>query len=66
LKKHAEESVADAMMAKASERFPEKTPSTKEEYFYRDIFESHFTNPDAVQTVPFRPSIACSTPTSFR
>jgi len=66
LKKHADETVADGAMATARDRFPEKTPATKEEYLYRDIFAGHFASPDAVLTVPVGPSIACSTPTAFR
>jgi asparagine synthase (glutamine-hydrolysing) len=66
LKKHADETVADDAMAQARERFAEKTPATKEEYFYREIFAGYFPSPDAVRTVPVGPSIACSTPTAFR
>jgi len=66
LKRHAEEKVTDAMMADASSRFPEKTPASKEEYVYREIFEELFKSPAAVSTVPVGPSIACSTPTAFR
>jgi asparagine synthase (glutamine-hydrolysing) len=35
---------------------------SKEEYFYRSIFESHFPSETAAKTVPSVPSIACSTP----
>ncbi|HEY3305924.1 MAG TPA: asparagine synthase B [Candidatus Binatia bacterium] len=66
LKKHAEETISDDAMAQARERFPEKTPATKEEYFYREIFSDYFSSPDAAATVPVGPSIACSTPTAFR
>jgi asparagine synthase (glutamine-hydrolysing) len=66
LKRHVESAVTDEMMVKAKERFPTQTPSTKEEYFYREIFDSLFTNPKAALTVPVGPTIACSTPTAFR
>ena len=66
LKKQAQEMVSDAMFAHAKERFPVQTPSSKEEYLYRQIFESHFSNPTAPLTVPIGPTIACSTPTAFR
>ena len=62
LKAHAEQEVTDAMMSGAAERFPVKTPETKEGYLYRQIFESHFPSATAVNCVPFERSIACSTP----
>lgn len=66
LKKHVEAAVTDEMFARAAETFPEQTPSSKEGYFYRRIFDGFFTNPTAALTVPVGPSIACSTPTAFR
>ena len=53
-------------MANARHRFPSKTPPTKEAYWFRTIFEEHFTNPSAVELIPDGPSIACSTPTAIR
>lgn len=61
LKTHAEREVSDAMMAGAAERFPVKTPETKEAYVYRQIFEQHFPTATAVNCVPFERSVACST-----
>jgi len=66
LKGHAEEQVTDEMMAGAAQRFPQRTPSSKEGYLYRTIFDGIFKNPTACLTVPVGPSIACSTPTAFR
>ncbi|HEX9445791.1 MAG TPA: asparagine synthase B [Candidatus Binatia bacterium] len=66
LKKHVEAAVTDEMLARAAETFPEQTPSSKEQYYYRRIFDGFFTNPTAALTVPVGPSIACSTPTAFR
>jgi asparagine synthase (glutamine-hydrolysing) len=66
LKQQAEEKVSDAMLAQAAERFPVQTPSSKEGYLYRAIFDELFHNPTAALTVPVGPSIACSTPTAFR
>src|SRR5205085_6742839 len=66
LKHDAEEKVTDEMMADVAQRFPQQTPSSKEEYLYRTIFDSIFKNPTACLTVPVGPSIACSTPTAFR
>jgi len=37
------------------------TPPTKEAYYYRMIFESHYPSMSAVCTVPQTASIACST-----
>ncbi len=66
LKKHAEASVTDEMMANAKTRFPVQTPQSKEEYYYRQIFDSFFPCAAAALTVPVGPTIACSTPTAFR
>jgi len=66
LKKHTQHVITDKMMKKAIEKFPKQTPSTKEEYFYRQIFDEFFTCPSAALTVPIGPTIACSTPTAFR
>lgn len=60
LKEHAEKHVSDAMMDTAEYRFPHNTPSTKEAYYYRQLFESHYPSQAAVATVPGGPSIACS------
>jgi len=65
LKEHAEAHVSDAMMDTAQFRFHENTPVTKEAYYYRQIFESHFPSQAAVKTVPGGPSIACSTATAI-
>jgi len=61
LKAHAEAEVSDGMMRGASERFPVKTPLTKEAYLYRQLFESHFPMATAVNCVPYEASVACST-----
>src|SRR5229473_1129029 len=65
LKRQAEEKVTDEMMADVAQRFPQQTPTSKEGYLYRTIFDSIFKNPTACLTVPVGPSIACSTPTAF-
>jgi asparagine synthase (glutamine-hydrolysing) len=66
LKRHAEQEISDAMMRTARHRFPEKTPLTKEGYWYRSMFEAHFPNPAAIKLIPDGPSVACSTPTAIR
>ncbi|MDX9723122.1 MAG: asparagine synthase B [Myxococcota bacterium] len=66
LKAHAEAQVSELDMQKAAYRFPHNTPSTKEGYLYRAIFESHFPSAAAAACVPGGPSIACSTATAIR
>lgn len=53
--------VSDEQMAHAAERFPINTPMSKEEYYYRTIFEEHFPSESAAKSVPSVPSVACST-----
>ena len=45
-------------------RYPDNTPRTKEAYWYRTLFEQHFPQRSAVESVPGGPSVACSTPTA--
>jgi asparagine synthase (glutamine-hydrolysing) len=66
LKKQAEQQISDELMDAAAQRFPKQTPTSKEGYLYRTIFDGYFRNPTACLTVPVGPSIACSTPTAFR
>ncbi|MCO5608465.1 hypothetical protein L7F22_062675 [Adiantum nelumboides] len=61
IKAHAEKQVSDQMMANASFIYPYNTPTTKEAYFYRRIFEGLFPQNSARATVPGGPSVACST-----
>ena len=42
LKTLVETSVSDNQILQASHRFPAQTPRTKEEFYYRSIFEAHF------------------------
>ena len=65
LKALVEQHVTDDLMAHAQYRFPIQTPSTKEEYYYRSIFEEHYPSDQAALTVPSVPSIACSTPVAL-
>ncbi len=62
LKALANEKISDQQMANAKFRFPVNTPVTKEAYNYREIFESHFPHPSAIDCIPGGPSVACSTP----
>lgn len=61
LKKITSEAVTDEQMAHAAERFPINTPLSKEEYYYRSIFEEHFPSESAARSVPHEASVACST-----
>ncbi|GFY80277.1 asparagine synthetase 3 [Actinidia rufa] len=61
LKDHANLHVTDAMLSHAGFIYPENTPTTKEAYYYRTIFERFFPKNSARSTVPGGPSVACST-----
>ncbi|MFN7967052.1 MAG: asparagine synthase B [Acidobacteriota bacterium] len=66
LKAHAEQEVSDEMIRQAADRFPVKTPETKEAYFYRTLFEHHFPDPTCAACVPHERSVACSSPTALK
>lgn len=66
LKAEANNMVSDEDFAAAKERFPDKTPLTKEAFLYRQIFEKHFPQASARACVPDGPSIACSSPAAIR
>ena len=61
LKAQAESRVSEEDLARASTRFPINPPSTKEGYWYREMFEQHFPSASAAATVPGGKSVACST-----
>ncbi|KAJ8503814.1 hypothetical protein OPV22_004700 [Ensete ventricosum] len=61
LKAHAAEHVSGKMMQNAKHIYPHNTPTTKEAYYYRMIFERFFPQNSARLTVPGGPSVACST-----
>jgi len=46
-----ENAVSDAEFANASKLFPEDTPVTKEQFYYRQIFEDHFPGKCAQENV---------------
>ena len=60
LKQITSEAVSDAQMADAPKRFRINPPLTKEEYYYRSIFEELFPSESAAASVPSVPSVACS------
>jgi asparagine synthase (glutamine-hydrolysing) len=61
LKEVAENEISDLMFSSAINRFPYNTPTTKEGYRYRMIFEEKFPGEAAERTVPGGKTIACST-----
>ncbi|MHC1692358.1 MAG: asparagine synthase B [Sphaerochaetaceae bacterium] len=61
LRRMTSEQVSDGQFASASRRFAINTPSTKEEYYYRAIFASHFPSESAARCAPHEASVACST-----
>mmetsp|Transcript_43447 Transcript_43447/g.114540 ORF Transcript_43447/g.114540 Transcript_43447/m.114540 type:complete len:582 (-) Transcript_43447:58-1803(-) len=64
---HAEKIVSDQQLANAANRFPSKTPKTKEAYLYRDMFVKHFGDGNsATDTVSWQDSIACSSEVALR
>ncbi|KAM7256699.1 hypothetical protein ACFE04_012440 [Oxalis oulophora] len=61
LKAHAAKNVTDKMMKNAGHIFRHNTPTSKEGYYYRMIFEQFFPQNSALLTVPGGASVACST-----
>lgn len=49
-------------MKNANKYFPINPPQNKEEFYYRSIFQNHFSGNAAAMSVPSEPSVACSTP----
>ena len=58
LKEIGEKVVTNQMFVAATNRFPHNTPTTKEGYRYRMVFEEFFPGESAEKTVPFGKSIA--------
>jgi len=61
LKEVVNTEVSDEQLENAKFRFPLQTPTSKEEFYYRSIFEQHFPSDAAALCVPQEPSVACST-----
>lgn len=62
LKETTNQRISDDELKNAKFRFPINPPMSKEEYYYRTIFEEHFPSDSAASCVPSVPSVACSTP----
>ena len=61
IKKLTEEKTTDEQFARAADRYPVNPPMTKEQYYYRTIFEEFFPSNSAARTVAYEASVACST-----
>ncbi|MGY5848899.1 asparagine synthase B [Salegentibacter sp. F14] len=48
---YASARVSDQEMAEAADKYPHNTPATKEAYFYREIFATHYPQESAAKTV---------------
>ena len=59
LQQFAAEKISDQQFTARAERFPEKTPRTKEEYLYRQTYAKFFGD-HTLNCVPHEASIACS------
>ncbi len=62
LKEVAAQQVTDQQLETAHFRFPYNTPTSKEGYLYRTLFEELFPVPSAAECVPGGPTVACSSP----
>lgn len=65
LKELVDSQVSNEQMENANYRFPIQTPTSKEEFYYRSIFEEHFPSDAAALSVPSVPSVACSSPVAL-
>jgi asparagine synthase (glutamine-hydrolysing) len=62
LKEYSSANVSDEQLLAAGSKWPHNTPTTKEAYWYRQIFEDTFPCSQAAETVLYQAtSIACST-----
>lgn len=61
LKEVVDKEVTNEQLANAKYKFPIQTPTSKEEFYYRSIFASHFPSDTAALCVPQEASVACST-----
>ena len=66
LKENADENISNNMLDNAERKYPIHSPTTKEAYYYREIFAEMFPSNEAALTVEAGPSIACSSPIAFR
>ena len=60
LKQLLKKEVTDDQFENSSSVFKLNTPLSKEEYYYRKMFNEFFPSNSAALTVPSKPSVACS------
>lgn len=70
LRDHAAVLISDEQLADAQQRFPELTPTNKEMYWMRELFEARFvqgcaSGRSALTTLGDGRSVACCTPEAF-
>lgn len=65
LKEMVNDKISNHQFENAHHRFPIQTPTSKEEFYYRSIFEEHFPSDTAALSVPSVPSVACSSPVAL-
>ncbi|MDT0295131.1 asparagine synthase B [Mesonia ostreae] len=65
LKEMVNAKISDEQFANAHHQFMIQTPTSKEEFYYRSIFEEHFPSDAAALSVPSVPSVACSSPVAL-
>ncbi|ULQ60533.1 asparagine synthase B [Brucepastera parasyntrophica] len=61
LKQLCNEKISDERFLRAADRYPVNPPMTKEQYYYRTLFEEFFPSNSAAKTVAYEASVACST-----
>lgn len=66
LKDHANKTISDQQFKMAPIIYSYNTPTTKEAYLYRKIFDSIFMKETFAKTVPSGSSIACSTEAALK
>lgn len=61
LRELCNEKISDELFTHCAERFPVNPPMTKEQYYYRCMFDELFPSQTAATTVAYEASVACST-----
>ena len=65
LQEHATAKITEQQFTARAKDFPQKTPRTKEEYLYRQIYAQFFAE-HTLNCVPHEPSIACSSAAALK
>lgn len=51
IKSHTESIISDAQLAAAASRWTIDTPTTKEAFWFRELFQSHFSQPACLESI---------------